>query len=119
MPFSELRQYVQAHKPLGESNSYTLRLETEMHSRLAFPFAVFLLTMLGYTFAVQSSIRSMVKEFGMALACMLVWYVLYSSSTKIGMKGAISPFLAAWYGNILFFVFTAWRFWNLERVPKD
>jgi lipopolysaccharide export system permease protein len=118
MSFKELQQFVKSHAGMG-TNSYFTRLETTMHMRIAFPFAVFLLTMLGYTFAVRSSIRSMVIEFTLALASMLVWYVLYSSANKVARFDVLSPFLAAWYGNILFSAFTAWRFWNLEQVPKD
>jgi lipopolysaccharide export system permease protein len=116
MNFSELREFarVQGERSKGE---YYRRLRTEMFAKLAFPLAVFLLGMLGYTFAVRSSIRSLVYEFGMAILCVVLWYTCFGSAPRLGREGFVPPFVAAWYGNILFTALLVWRFRQLERIP--
>lgn len=116
MNFSELREFarVQGERSKGE---YYRRLRTGMFAKLAFPLATFLLGMLGYTFAVRSSIRSLVFEFGMAILCVVLWYTCFGSASRLGREGFVSPFVAAWYGNILFTALLVWRFRQLERIP--
>lgn len=107
----------------GERNRgpYYLRLRTAMWSKMAFPFSVFFLGLLGYTFAVQSSIRSLAMEFGLAILCIALWYTFFGSAPRLGrgdfwMLPAM-PFAAAWYGNALFLIFLVWQWRKLERVP--
>ncbi|NQU43777.1 YjgP/YjgQ family permease [bacterium] len=117
MNFAELREFVaiQGERNQGE---YYRRLKTEMYGKAAFPLAVFFLGMLGYTFAVRSSIRSLVLEFGLAILCIVFWYAFYGSANRLGRMGIMPPILAAWYGNVLFFFLLLWRFRRLEKVPR-
>jgi lipopolysaccharide export system permease protein len=113
----ELYEFVRIQ---GERNKgrYYRRLLTEFHSKLAFPLATFILGMLGFTFAIRSSIRSIVVEFGLAIACIVLWYAFFASAPRLGRFGFVPPFVAAWYANIVFLLVLAWRFRDLERVPN-
>jgi lipopolysaccharide export system permease protein len=114
--YAQLREFVRIQGERSQGDYYR-RLKTEMYAKLAFPFATFLLGMLGYTFAVRSSIRSLVFEFGMAIICVVLWYTFFGAAQRFGRMGFMPPFLAAWYGNILFAALLAWRFRDLERIP--
>lgn len=117
MNFAELGEFVaiQGERNQGE---YYRRLKTQLHAKLAFPLATFLLGMIGYSFAVHSSIRSLVWAFGKAILCVVLWYTFFGSADRLGRMGFVHPALAAWYGNILFAGFLLWRFHVLERVPR-
>lgn len=104
----------------GERNKgkYYRRLRTEFHMKLAFPLSTFILGMLGFTFAIRSSIRSIVVEFGLAILCVIVWYGMFGSANRLGRFGFVPPTVAAWYANVFFIFFLGWRFRELERVPN-
>jgi len=117
MNFSDLRETadIQAARGKGE---YYFGVRTELYNRLSFPFAAFLLGMIGYTFAVRSSIRSFVLEFGVALVCAALYYTLMILGHRAGTTGFLPPAVASWYTDVLFFSFTIWRFWDLHQVPR-
>lgn len=117
MGYSDLRQAaaIQGERVRG---AYFYGIETEMYNRLAFPFAALLLGLVGYTFAVRSSIRSFVLEFGLALVYTGVYYVLMIFGQRAGDTGFVQPIVAAWYTNAVFLVIVVWRFRELQRVPN-
>ena len=61
---------------------------------MALPLATFLLGMLGYTFAVRSSVRTFVLEFGAVLLCIVFYYGLVAFGEKAGGNGWALPFVA-------------------------
>jgi lipopolysaccharide export system permease protein len=95
-----------------------LRIRTDLHEKVAFPVSVFLLGMIGYTFAVRASIRSLVMEFGLALTSVVGYYVLLAVGGKVGEAGVVPPILGAWMANIVFGALAVWRFRALEHVPR-
>lgn len=115
--FRELAQLVEVQGSRSKGEYYK-SLKTDLHTRLSFPLGIFLLGMVGYTFAVRSSIRSLVFEFGMALLCVVFYYMFSIAGEKFGAMGVVHPVLAAWFTDIVFFSFLVYRFRGLERVPR-
>lgn len=97
---------------------YYYKLKTQLHNRLAMPLATLLLGLLGYTFAVRSSIRSLTLEFGFALLTIVAYYIIVAFFEKLGETGTAPPIFSAWITNIAFLLFLALRFVHLEKVPK-
>ena len=75
--------------------------------------------MVGYSFAVRSSIRSLVLEFGLALTCVVLYYALFSLCKQMGETRALPPLVAAWFTNVAFIALLIWRYVELERVPRS
>jgi lipopolysaccharide export system permease protein len=101
----------------GKTEHY-YSLKTELHNRLAMPLATLLMGLLGYTFAVRASIRSLTMEFGFALLCIVGYYIMAAFFEKLGETGSTSPLVSAWITNVTFLVFLIVRFFRLERVPR-
>ncbi|MBN1866673.1 LptF/LptG family permease [Candidatus Sumerlaeota bacterium] len=117
MNFNELRTFLRIQRRNLRGTGF-LRIRTNMHEKIAFPVSVFLLGMIGYTFAVRASIRSLVMEFGLALTSVVGYYVLLAIGGKAGGAGIVPPLLGAWLANVVFGALTVWRFRALERVPR-
>ncbi len=100
----------------GQSEYYN-HLIGQLHDRIALPLATFLLGMLGYTFAVRASIRSLVREFGFALTSIVLYYALKEFFGRMGDTGTLSPVVAAWLTTVLFILAIIWNFKRLNQVP--
>lgn len=101
----------------GQSEYYH-HLITQLHERLALPLATFLLGMLGYTFAVRASIRSLVREFGFALSSIVLYYALKALFARLGNAGVLPPTVTAWLTTVLFVLAIVWNFKRLNQVPR-
>ena len=117
MNLFELLDWCRTEALRGDT-AYYRGLRLKLHNRLALPFATFLLGMLGYTFAVRSSIRSLVFEFGLALASVVAYYALFAFWERAGENGWAPPLVTAWTTNLLFLILLVWRVRALERVPS-
>lgn len=118
LAMGDLIRMAAIHGERDKGGEYFQDVSMELHGRLAFPFGTLLLGLIGYTFAVRSSIRSYVLEFGAALGCVTLYYVCMLVGQKAGASGALPPFVAVWYANILFFGYLVWRFRQIHRVPE-
>jgi lipopolysaccharide export system permease protein len=101
----------------GQTEYYT-HLMTQLHERIALPLATFLLGMLGYTFAVRASIRSLVREFGFALSSIVLYYALKALFGRLGTTGMLPPMITAWLTTVLFVLAIIWNFKRLNQVPR-
>lgn len=118
MTLAELYKHAEVEAQRHPDGDFYKKLTTQFQNRLSMPLATLLLGLLGYTFAVRASIRSLVLEFGFALVGIVFYYSLLSIAGKMGENQVVSPLVAAWSTNILFLVVLLWRFRQLERVPK-
>ena len=116
MRYGELNEFVRLHRERQDERYRELL--TSQQSRIAFPFSIFLLGMIGYTFAVRSSIRSLVIEFGLALASIIGYYALIGASQVIAQKTQFAVGPMSWLTTVIFAVILIMRFWELERVPR-
>lgn len=100
MPFSELREYIIKERQKGSSRIEFF--EVEMYKRTAFPFATFILTIIGVSIS-SRKIRGGVGlhiALGLVLSCM---YILFMHiSTTFATSGMAKPMIAVWIPNIIF-----------------
>lgn len=97
-----LRDQIKNEKSAGRD---VRRLETELYSRYALPFACFVMAVAGPVFAVRFGRSG--GFVGILLAVLLMWayYNVYIISTEIfGKNGWLPPVAAAWLPNVLFAV---------------
>jgi lipopolysaccharide export system permease protein len=102
MPTPQLQKMIQAAKASGQD---TTMAEVELHSRFSIPAACAILALVGPVFAVWLARRgAFVGVFLSTLLCFL-WYNIYVITTQILAKdGYLSPAVAAWAPNVLFFI---------------
>lgn len=100
LPYFQLRDYIIKEKLKGSSRIEFF--EVEMYKRTAFPFATFILTIIGVSLS-SRKIRGGVGlhiALGLVLSCI---YILFMHiSTTFATSGMAQPLLAVWIPNILF-----------------
>jgi lipopolysaccharide export system permease protein len=102
MSFGELWDYVNRLKSSGYN---AVPYEVDLHSKLSFPLASFILVMISIPFSINK-VRSggAAKGFAFAVMIAFVYLTLMSVGASFGNSGALPPVIAAWMANILFAV---------------
>lgn len=90
--------------------------EFAWHAKLAFPFTLILLSLLGLRFGYKNE-RSLetIRSIFVALALSVGYWVVFSGSKTLSLVGSITPALAAWSGNLLLVVFIGFQFYELNK----
>lgn len=84
----------------------TLPLKVEVHGKLAYPFAAFVVSLIGLKFGYKSE-RVTETAKGVLIAFFIgisYWFVL-SAGRALGLRGDINPVFAAWLPNIVVLAF--------------
>ena len=101
MNYQELKQHIATMKDSGYE---TLKEEVMLHSRISFPFASFVILIVGIPFLLMTSQQRGGMMAGVILSVLISF--VYRSTMILGMAmgngGHLPPALAAWFGNILF-----------------
>jgi len=74
----------------------------ELHQKISLPLACLIMGFIGVAFGLKIGRGGMLAGVGTSLILGFLYYVLYSVSVAMGKQGLISPWLAAWLGNIIF-----------------
>ncbi len=91
-----------------QSGTDILSYKVDMHIKVAFHFASFVVCLIGLKFGYKSE-RSMETARGIILAIAIgvsYWFFL-NSGRALGKRGSLSPWFAAWAANIIIFA-AAW-----------
>jgi lipopolysaccharide export system permease protein len=109
----DLREFIRLEEQRGTEGLNTYKVE--YYRRIATPFSVIILTMLG---AVLSSRKTrggsgLYLAFGMVSAALFV--VMDRFSVVFSTKGGLDPLLAAWIPNIIFGLVTLRIY---QKAPK-
>ncbi|MBA2848842.1 YjgP/YjgQ family permease [Thermosulfuriphilus ammonigenes] len=99
MGLLELRERAKDFPP---GSKRRLKLESEFHKRLAFPFASIIFSILGAALAAQ--IKGSGRSAGVSLAVILflLYYGALAGATGLAETGRIPPVLSLWLPNIFF-----------------
>jgi lipopolysaccharide export system permease protein len=106
MNFMELKEYIERLKKVGEKYHEEL---VELYLKFSFPFANFIVLLFCVPLAstsMRSKGRGIVFALGL-LVCFLFLSILRLSQS-LGHSGVLSPIVAAWLPNIMFFLIGAY-----------
>ncbi len=113
MNFSQLRTFIKAERLKGSEN---IRFyEVEKHKRIAFPFATFILTIIGVSVS-SRKVRGGIGlhiAFGLGLTFMLILFMRITET--FATYGNLPPIIAVWMPNV-FFAGVGW--YLLQKAPK-
>lgn len=113
MTYPELKAYIA--KELEKGSSGVERFEVENYKRTSFPFATFILTLIG----VSLSSRKIRGGLGMHLALGLLLaasYVLFLHVSSIfAINGMLPPLLAVWIPNFIYAGIAAWLLHSAQK----
>ena len=73
----------------------------DLHSKLAFPFVTFVMTLLAVPFGVSTGRRGTLYGIGLGIVIALSYWIVISAFVAVGKAGLLPPVLAGWAPNIL------------------
>ena len=97
-----------------------LKMQAELHSRFAFPFASMVFAILAIPLGLQNRRSGKSTGFATSIAILLAYYLMLSLLRTLAERGSIPPALALWFPNIVF-LSVGWlllRMASLERSIK-
>jgi len=102
MTFRELDDYIGQLELQGSEEIKVFLIEK--HRRLASPFAVFILTMIGVTLSSRKVRGGIGMNIGIGLALSFSYIFFQQFSSQFSLKGNLSPLLAEWIPNMIYMV---------------
>ncbi|MFH0792573.1 MAG: LptF/LptG family permease [bacterium] len=117
MNYFELRDYVEILNARDET-AYDLR--TDLASKISFPFAVLVLTMIGLSFAVTAEARTYVLGFGLGFLVAVLYYGANAFFVQgVGYRGWLPAVVAAWIPNVVFLGLGVYRLYRMNFFAKQ
>lgn len=105
MSFSELRTFIKEEKEKG--SSLVIYYEIEKHKRLAIPFGIIIMTLLGFSVGSRKTRRGVGVHIFIGLALSFIYIFFQQVTNTFAISGSLSPALASWLPNIIYLVVCA------------
>ena len=112
LTIGELRRKIDSIKQEGENPSPYI---IDMHKRFVLPSSVFVFGLIGIPLAIQHVRTSRYRGFIIALAVMLIYYIMSTAFEAFGEDGGINPLIAVWGSNIIMGTAGLYRFYKADR----
>ena len=94
LSLNELSQFIKKNKEAGLD---TVRYEVDYHSKYSYALAALVMSLLGIPFSAnRARAGGAMKNVGICLGLVLLFWIFYSSSLTLGNYGHLTPILAAW-----------------------
>lgn len=99
MNYGELRDYVEKLRKRG---SDFVKYLVELHFKLSFPFANFIIMLFGASLAGNLRKTGFAISFATSLLICFIYWGTIQTSRSMGQNGILPPLVAAWLPNVLF-----------------
>ena len=100
MNSSELAAYIENEKLKGSSNVHLY--EIEQHRRIAFPFATFIMTLIGVAVSSRKVRGGIGKQLGIGISLSFIFIFFMQLFTSYASSGVMPAYIAVWIPNIIF-----------------
>jgi lipopolysaccharide export system permease protein len=100
MKYKELNVYIKLLQLQGSEELKVFLIEK--HRRIASPFAVFILTLIGVTLSSRKVRGGIGMNIGVGLALSFSYILFQQFTSQFSLKGNLTPILAMWIPNILY-----------------
>ena len=101
MGYFELSDYVKIKKRSGQD---VAKETTDLYLKISFPFVSFIIVLFGAPIAANPKRSGVAIGFAISLFISFVYYTLIRMGQSFGYSERLSPLLAAWSANFLFFI---------------
>ncbi|MCK4412136.1 MAG: LptF/LptG family permease [Candidatus Eisenbacteria sp.] len=108
----ELSNYI--HR-IREGGARVHKYLVDYHLRAAFPFANFVMVLLGTCLSLRVLRGTVALGFGISLSLGFAYYGFLRVGQALGYTGYLPPLLSAWLGNIFFGAIGTFLFWKSNR----
>lgn len=113
MNSAELVAYIANEKSKGSENVHLF--EIERHRRIAFPFATFIMTLLGVAVSSRKVRGGIGMQIATGIALGFIFVLFMQVFTSYAASGSMPPSIAVWVPNV---IFAAIALWMLKKAPK-
>ncbi len=113
MDTPELNKYIESERLKGSDNIEVY--EIEKYRRSSFPFATFILTLIGVSIASRKVRGGIGMHIGLGIFISFTFIMFMQVSTTFAAGGLLSPLIAVWIPNFVF-SFLAW--YLLKKAQK-
>ena len=79
------------------------KLKVRIQEKISLPFVCLIFALIGTAIGLKPQNASKGQSFGICIGLIFAYYLLSIISSSLGVRGVISPFLAAWFPNIIGF----------------
>jgi len=101
----ELAQYITNEKTKGSSNVHLY--EIEQHRRLAFPFATFIMTLIGVAVSSRKVRGGIGMQLAIGISIGFIFIIFMQLFTSYASSGVLPAYIAVWIPNAIFAVIAA------------
>ncbi|HET6226907.1 MAG TPA: LptF/LptG family permease, partial [Bacteroidia bacterium] len=105
MDYNELNDYIISEQKKGSDNIEMYKIEK--YQRFAFPFATFILTLIGVSLASRKVRGGIGMHIGLGILISFAFILFMRVSTTFAAGGLIPALVAVWIPNFIF-AFLAW-----------
>jgi len=112
MNYRELRTYI---RRVERSGGETQRERVDLYLKIAFPFASFIIVLFGAPLASSPRRSGAAVSFGISLFICFIYFSFLRLGQALGYKGALTPVLSAWMGNIVFGAAGLFVLWKAKK----
>ena len=99
-PYFELKEYILREKLKGSSR--IVLYEVELYKRSSFPFATFILTIIGVCVSSRKVRGGVGLQIALGLFLSCIYIMLMYVFTTIATTGNVMPLIGVWTPNIIF-----------------
>ncbi len=100
MSVDDIREKMNEVKKIGGS---TIPYEVEIQKRYAIPFTCIVFALIGVPLGIQPRRSGRSYGFILSIFILLAYYISVTISEMLAMRGTVTPLIAGWTPNILFF----------------
>lgn len=100
MNYQELRDYINTERMRGSGN--LLKFLVEKHSRIAFPFATIILTIIGVALSSRKVRGGIGMNLGIGIAICFTFILFMQVTTVFATFSNLPPAIAVWIPNLIF-----------------
>jgi len=111
----DLRRRVKDLEATGEAPRKIAPFRMEFHYRLAIPFTSLLFAFVGAPLGARPRRTTNSLAFGMSVAIIFLYYILWHALGYWGKAGVLSPLLAAWAPNLIMASLGLYLVWRAGR----
>jgi lipopolysaccharide export system permease protein len=99
MDYLQLRHYINRLRASGHRVAGYL---VDLHMKLSFPIFNVIVVMIGASVATRLRLQSAALGFGFSVIIAFVYWGFMQLGTALGHSGLVSPYIAAWMGDVVF-----------------
>lgn len=113
MTQSELTAFIENERMKGSDNVHLF--EIEKYKRIAFPFATFILTLIGLAVSSRKVRGGTGRHLAIGIAIGFIFILFMQIFTSYAQSGVIPAYIAVWIPNLVFLILCLYM---LKRAPK-